>query len=808
MRKKTTSQKHHRPVRRLTAIAALLACTAAAAPVLAQQPADGQTTSGQSSNGQPQSNGKVSSAAALNFVGADIESVVRAVGHYTGVNFIIDPRVKGTISLVSEKPLTKAQAFSLLTSALRMQGYAVVMGDGYAKVVPEADAKLQPGPTLTKGARIKGDQIVTQIFRLNYESAAGMVGVLRPLIAPNNTINANPGTNSLIITDYADNLKRLARIIAALDAPATADIEVVPVQYAVASELAVMVSRLLDTGGGAAPGAVADAGRTSLLADIRTNSIVIRAPSQARANLAKSLIAKLDQPTSQPGNIHVVYLKNADAIKLAQTLRAVVAADASILQATPGQPGQQTQQAQASQPAGGANQQNTPATTPLTASPTAPANLPGGGAAGFIQADATTNTLIITASEPVYRNLRAVIDRLDARRAQVYIEAIIVEVSADKAAEFGVQWLGLSGDSSSRYRVGGGTAFGAQATSSPGTSNNILSLGSNAVRTGTTRNFIVPGPGLSVGLFRQINGQLGLGAIVHALESDANTNVLSTPNLITLDNEEARIIVGQNVPFVTGSYTTAASGSSNPFQTVDRRDVGLTLRVRPQISEGGSVRMAIYQEISSVVPNSVNSVTGLAGLTTNKRSIETNVLADDGQIVVLGGLIEDNVTDGVDQVPGFGDIPVFGNLFKYKTRNRRKTNLMVFLRPTVIRNSEQSVNLVADRYDYIRGTEIAAQPGWSFGLPDTGAPILPQLDQEGRPHGGSLVKPLASAEGTQPSPEENVTPMPTAPLLAPVVAPLGTPGTAGAAPTAEPVPPSAPSVEPPNASPAMPSNTP
>ncbi|HEY5799080.1 MAG TPA: secretin N-terminal domain-containing protein, partial [Burkholderiaceae bacterium] len=264
-----------------------------------------------------------SDAAALNFVGADMESVIKAVGHYTNTTFVIDPRVKGTLTLVSERPLSKAQAFSLLTTQLRLQGYAVVMADGFAKVVPEADAKLQPGPTrVGSGGAVRGDQIVTQIFRLNYESPTNMVTVLRPLISPNNTINANPGNNTLVITDYADNLTRLGRLISALDSPSSSEIDIVPIRNAIASDIAAMVSRLLDTG-------PADAGRVSLLADPRTNSVAIRAPSNARAALAKSLIAKLDGPTAQPGNVHVVYLKNAEATKLAATLRAVMSGDTS-----------------------------------------------------------------------------------------------------------------------------------------------------------------------------------------------------------------------------------------------------------------------------------------------------------------------------------------------------------------------------------------------------------------------------------------------------------------------------------------------
>lgn len=735
--------------------APLLLCCLVSAPLPAlaswpdETPAQAQAQTPALAQTKPQTQAKIhiqnGGEAALNFVGADIESVVKAVGHYINVTFVIDPRVKGTINLVSEKTLSKAQAFDLLTTTLRLQGFAVVMGDGFAKVVPESDAKLQAGPTKIGSAAnvAKGDQIVTQVFRINYESATNLVTVLRPLIAANNTINANPGNNTLVITDYADNLKRLGKIIAALDAPAMVDIDVITIRHALASDIAVMVNRLLEsngstatgtTGAGAAAGTGGE-GRISVLADPRTNTVILRAPSVARANLAKSLIEKLDQPTANPGNVHVVYLKNADAVKLAATLRAVVSADTSAIStsntASPSNSASSTafgsSSSSSSSSASIANISTGSSTVSgalSTSSNNAGTSLATGSTAGFIQADPTTNTLIITANEAVYRNLRSVIDQLDVRRAQVYIESLIVEVSADKAAEFGIQWLGLSGNSESSYRIGGISA------SSIAGNNNIVSLA-------TAQSAANPGAGLTLGIFRQINGQLGLGALAHALESDSNANILSVPNLITLDNEEAKIIVGQNVPFITGQYTTQASGSStgvNPFQTIERKDVGLALRVRPQVSEGGTVKLAIYQETSSV-QNSSNA----AGIITSKRAIETNVLADDGQIIVLGGLIEDNVQDDAEKVRGLGDIPVLGNLFKYQKRERKKTNLMVFLRPTVIRNNAQSANVVADRYDYIRGAQVNAKPASTILLPDTGSPVLPQLSN-GRPVGGALLQ--------------------------------------------------------------------
>jgi general secretion pathway protein D len=358
-----------------------------------------------------------------------------------------------------------------------------------------------------------------------------------------------------------------------------------------------------------------------------------------------------------------------------------------------------------------------------------------GGTAGFIQADASTNTLIITASDAVYRNLRGVIDMLDVRRAQVYIESLVVEVSSSKAAEFGVQWVGLSGDSDSKYRVGT-------------LQNYDVSNGNSLAQIIGTKQ---PTAGFSVGIFKNLNGQLGLGAIAHMLEQDGNANILSTPNIVTLDNELSTIKVGQNVPIISGTFTTSVSGGTNgnPFQTIDRRDVGLTMKIRPQISEGGTIKMAIYHETSSVDKTTLGNA---AGVTTNVRVIENNVIADDGQIIVLGGLIEDTEGDGVQKVRGLGDIPIIGNLFKYQTRERKKTNLMVFLRPVIMRSKEQSNEITTDRYDYMRATSKVSVPkDDTVLLPNLGAPILPEL-KNGQPPAGGTLAPM---------------PAPVAPIAAP-----------------------------------------
>lgn len=724
--------------------AAMLLCGAVMShPVQAQDPASDQAT--------------------LNFMGADIESVIKAIGHYTNTTFLIDPRVKGTITLVSEKPLTKSQAFQLLTSTLRMQGYAVVMSDGFAKVVPEADAKLQAGPI--KAERIRGDQIVTQVFRLRHESAAGLVPVLRPLISPNNTINAYPGNNAIVITDYADNLRRLERIIANLDRPVTSEIEIIPVEHAVASDLVGIVSTLMEEspsttttvrGNGSRQQVSSNAGSPTLLVDPRTNSIIIRGASQSRINMARSLIERLDKPTTRPGNVHVVHLRNAQATQLAETLRAIVAGENATATG-----GQQTRSQPQSQPA---NQSSGTNAVGLQTPPSTPAPqqgpLPTGGPGGYIQADPATNTLIITASDAVYRNLRPVIEQLDSRRAQVYVESLIVEVSADRVAEFGVQWAGLSGNSGSDYRIGTLTGF------SQG-GNNLIN---QAVSSATTGNPIAPGNGINFGIFRQVNGQLTLGALARALESETDANILSMPNLITLDNEEARIVVGENVPFVTGQYTSQATGGAgvNPFQTIERQDVGLSLRVRPQISEGGTVKMAIYQETSAILER-----TDAADLITSKRSIDTNVLVDDGQIVVLGGLIDDTQRDGVEKVPVLGDIPILGNLFKYQTRERRKRNLMVFLRPTVLRTPQHSTIVTTDRYDYIRNVGIVSQRTESALLPDMEPLLLPPMFN-GRITEPPLLQVNLNEVGAMPNqapplqPMPPVLPVPPAPPMVPV----------------------------------------
>lgn len=651
----------------------------------------------------------------LNFKDADIDSVVGAFGHLLNRTFIIDPRVRGKITLETPRPVSPQAAYELLRSTLRMQGFSIVETGSISRVVPEADAKLQSGPVGTGRAAPGGDQVVTQIFRLNYESASNLVPVLRPLIAPNNTIVAYPNNNSLVITDYAANLQRVARIIATLDSPVSGEVEVIPVRNALASDIAMQVTRLLDDQARAAgaPGAVVDPGqRVSVMADTRINSIMLRASSGARMNLAKSLVARLDQPSSEPGNIRVVYLRNAEAVRLVQVLRSVLVseqgqagamgqggfpgAQAGFAPGQQGMPGQFGAQQQGGLGQGGP-MGGSPATSALAQSGASVGVVTVAAGGAVVAADPATNSLIITAPEPIYRNLRAVIDKLDARRVQVYIESLIVEISAERAMEMGVQWQFL-GQPTGSVGVIGGTNLPPRGSGSNiiDAATNILGIG-RGLNVGVVSTKPLLGTGTATGSVGV--GPINLAFLARALETEAGANILATPNLVTLDNEEARIIIGQNVPFVTGSFsnTGGAGGAVNPFQTIERKDVGTTLRVRPQVAEGGTVRMQIFQEVSSVQDASL-----AAGLITNKRAIESNVLVDDGQMVVLGGLIEERLEGNISMVPGLGRLPVVGNLFRYDNRKRVKTNLMVFLRPIVLRNPDASYGVTADRYDYIR----------------------------------------------------------------------------------------------------------
>jgi general secretion pathway protein D len=649
----------------------------------------------------------------LNFVNADIDSVVKAVAEITGRNFIVDPRVKGTVNIISARPVPKSLVYPTLLSALRLQGIAAIEGNGVTKLVVEAEAKMH-GSDVTSGPVGGGDRLTTQVITLRYESAQQLINVLRPLITPNNTIAAFPGTNALVITDYAENLRRIGKIIASLDQPPAGEPLVVTLKNASAIDLVPLINRLVSAEtatAGAPPGDQQQ--RVTVVADPRSNSVLLRSENPARAARVKALIEQLDTPGRPGGNIFIVYLKNADAARVAQTLRALMTGGnepQSSSTSSPSMIGNQLGSSTGAPPATSA-----PTSNPFSGGVPAPAGggaLPGGLT---IQADTANNALVIMGPEPLYNNLRAIIDKLDVRRAQVFVEALIVEVAADRASEFGIQWQILQGINKQNVQGFGGTNFGTRDSG-----NNIIS---GAVNLGSL------GQGLNVGI---VNGTVsipGLGTITNlgflarALETDAGANILSTPTLLTVDNEEARIIVGQNVPFVTGQYATTGSTTTvQPFQTIERRDIGVMLRIKPQITEGGTVRLQIYQEVSRI-----ESFSTTQGLVLSKRALESSVIVDDQQVAVLGGLIQDTFSDGSDRVPVLGDIPGLGALFRYDARKRQKVNLLVFLKPTVVRTEAEGRLLTSERYDYIMGEQLKGRPQPRFFWQDETVPTLPPV---------------------------------------------------------------------------------
>jgi len=630
----------------------------------------------------------------LNFVNADIETVVRAIGEMTGKNFVIDPRVKGTVNIVSSRPVPGSLAYQILLSSLRLQGFAAVEGSGVVKIMPEADAKLHAKSGSPR--RNDGDRLITKVFALKNGSATQLVPVIRPIVSPNNTVAAFAQGNALVVTDYADNIRRIESIIESVESASSGDVAVLPVTFGSAVEMGTMLNKLMQE----SVGTGGDNGKTTIIPDARANVLLVRADTPGRLGKVKSLLKVLDQPSQAGSNVRVVYLKNAEATKVAQTLRVLLNSSAgdSGGSAAATSPVNGVAASTAVPTASDSNSGNAIASTPIARN-NAPAALAPAPAGSMIQADPSSNALILNVPETMYKNLRNVIDMLDRRRAQVHVEALVVELSAERAMELGVQWQTLSNGS------GGATVIGG--TNFPGTAGSGAILGV----AGNAGNLAAQG-GLNIGVVKGTVNIPGLGEILnlsvlaHALETEAQGNILSTPNLMTLDNEEAKIVVGQNVPILTGSYSTTGTGNGGssttptPFQTFDRKDVGLTLKVKPQVSEGGLIKLNIFQEASSIDPTSLSNP---AGITTNKRSIDTTVLVDDGSIIAIGGLIQETVSDGNNQVPLLGDIPGLGWLFKFKKQDHKKTNLMVFLKPTIVRDDIGARTLASERYDYIIG---------------------------------------------------------------------------------------------------------
>ena len=575
----------------------------------------------------------------FDFEEAELRSVIQAVAEFTGRNFLVDPSVKGTVTVVAPEPLTEEEAYRVFQSVLEVNGFVTVDSNGVTKIVPQDKGKLEG--VFPPGQEASGDDIVTRIIHLEHIRAERLVPILRPLIPAYGHLAGDAKSSALILTDRAANVERLVNIIKRLDRPArTGEVELVALTHASAEELAQLFNRLHQGDGPDGP-----VNGVALIADPRTNSLIIKADADTRKEI-KALAMELDTPSSGRGNTHVIYLKNASAENLVEVL------ESSLRNAPDADAGSLSREIS-------------------------------------IKADPETNALVVTATQSDFAILEQVVRKLDVRRLQVYVEALIAEVDTQTIQEIGVQFGIGDGVRADRRGVVGSTNLGTV---------------SGASLAEVLANPLAAGAGLSFGY---VDGVItlpdgtevyNLNALAKALEGESDANVLSTPNILTMDNEEAEIIVGQNVPFITGSYSQISQGTAveNPFQTIQRQDVGLTLRIKPQITEGSAIKMEIFQEVSNVAQRGE-----ARDIVTNTRSLSTTIVAENNQMVVLGGLIQDDVSNNEQKVPLLGDVPVLGQLFRYKNRTRKKTNLLVFLRPQVIRGPKDMDEPTREKYEYL-----------------------------------------------------------------------------------------------------------
>ena len=610
----------------------------------------------------------------LNLKDADINALIGTVAEVSGKNFIVDPRVKGKVTVISSRPMDAGEVYEVFLSILKVHGFAAVPSGAVIKIVPDVSAKQDSIPNATDKEPGVGDEMVTRVVQVDHVAAAQLVPILRPLVPQQGHLAAYPATNVLIISDRAENVTRLVSIIRRIDKVSDSEIEVIRLQHASAAEVVRILNAISRStaGAGKTPGVASEA----LVADERTNSVLLGGDRAERLRL-RAIISHLDTPLESEGNTKVIYLKYAKAPDLVEVLQGVGKTQ-----------GEEAKKAKAT--AGSVDKELD------------------------IHADEATNSLVITAPPSLMRSLESVIRQLDIRRAQVLVDAIIAEVGENKARQLGIQWAVF--DLSGQTAPVGGTNFNNVGT-------NLVDIAQGVI----DRSLVGLTPGLSFGIGRLGNDGVNFAAVMQALASDGDSNILSTPSLLTLDNEEAEIVVGQNVPFVTGSFTDTGSGgggSVNPFQTIQRQDVGITLKIKPQINEGDAVVMQIEQEVSSIANNAQAS-----DLITNKRSIKTNVLAKDGQIIVLGGLIEDRVRQSEQKVPLLGDLPLLGALFRAKSSNVEKANLMVFIHPTILRDAGTADSYTASKYNLIRAVESQSFKEGVFMTPEVPQPRLPDMQK-------------------------------------------------------------------------------
>ncbi|MBK9185314.1 MAG: type II secretion system secretin GspD [Moraxellaceae bacterium] len=587
----------------------------------------------------------------VNLKDAEISALVSEVSEITGKNFIVDPRVKGNITVISSKPMSANAVYELFLGVLSVNGFAAVPVGDVIKLVPDVNAKQNAVPfDLT--SKIKGEALVTRVIMLDNTNANELVPVIRPLLPQFAHLAAINGANALIISDHANNIIEIERLIKSLDSGEGDELEVIALKEARVDDVLTMLDGLTST----SASKDVRGSRVRLIADSRSNRLLIKGDTQARKRI-RDVVAQLDTPASDRlAGVRVIRLQHANAKQIAEVMRSLVSNDSGSAKAA----------------AGGA------ASTASSA-----------GGVSLI-ADESQNALVIKADPSLMRELESVVQQLDQRRSQVLIQAAILEISGDNADALGVQWA--AGDPSKGVGLINFSNVGASLTSIA------------AVAAQDTPTSLPNLNGASIGFGKTETNSNGdrsfYGALIQAIKTMSNANLLSTPSIMTIDNQEAKIVVGQNVPFITGQSTNSSSGTSNPFTTIERQDVGITLKVKPHIGEGGTVKLEVEQEVSSVVPSvaGVNS----ADLITNKRSIKTTILADDGQTIVLGGLIQDDNSQSVSEVPLLSKIPLLGHLFRSKSHSQTKRNLLVFLQPIILRDSQNAVDLAAKQYNQIR----------------------------------------------------------------------------------------------------------
>ena len=627
----------------------------------------------------------------VNLKEADIQELIKFVAEATDTTIVVDPAVKGKVKVVSSKPVSRTELYDLFLSILEVHGYTAVRSGGVVRVIQSKDARSAPVTVRDDEGRRGNDEYVTQVMRLKNISAAKLIPVLRPLVPQQAHMAAYAPSNAIIISDVASNIDRIAAIIERMDRTATQETEVIKLRYGVAEDVVRMLDQL-----NTSEAQQGNEVEVMLVADARTNSVLISADELERARMTQ-LIRYLDTPLEQSGNVKVIYLEYAKAEDIAEVLTKVMQ---NIGRVDAGEAGRAQRASETS---------------------------------ATIEADANTNALIITAPTDKMAALEAVVARLDIRRAQVLVEAIIVEMEVRDGQDLGLQWLfandngffgsSISADDARARRIAGAIL---PEDGGDGTDGGVTTGDFNV---GALAGALAQSPGVSLG-WGVIDDNLSMTVILNALKEKSNANILSTPSLLTLDNQEAYITVGQNVPFVTGSFTSTGTGdgAQNPFQTIERENVGITLKVTPHINEGDSVVLDISQEVSSLSNTSV--VLQASDLITNERVLQTKVLAADGRVVVLGGLIKDDVQDASQKVPLLGDIPLLGRLFRNDAVQVIKTNLLIFIRPTIIRDDEQLAGATADKYRYIRDQQVLRRERGLMFLDDSNVPVLPEWEEQ------------------------------------------------------------------------------